>query len=127
MEKYNNENYGQRDPDIIDQETLIDNDNYKKEEDPYETQYKGDFIGDVNHETNDAIDSVRNENIPNEERIINEDGLVTNDEENNTEYVPDDVDDHVQAEDDGEEHIEDDTDKMDDFEAEHFPEIHPRE
>jgi len=127
MEKYNNENYGQRDPDIIDQETLIDNDNYKKEEDPYETQYKGEFIGDVNHETNDAIDSVRNENIPNEERIINEDGLVTNDEENNTEYVPDDVDDHVQAEDDGEEHIEDDTDKMDDFEAEHFPEIHPRE
>ena len=127
MEKYNNENYGQRDPDIIDQETLIDNDNYKKEEDPYETQYKGEFIGDVNHETNDAIDSVRNENIPNEERIINEDGLVTNDEENDTEYVPDDVDDHVQAEDDGEEHIEDDTDKMDDFEAEHFPEIHPRE
>jgi len=127
MEKYNNENYGQRDPDIIDQETLIDNDNYKKEEDPYETQYKGEFIGDVNHETNDAIDTVRNENIPNEERIINEDGLVTNDEENNTEYVPDDVDDHVQAEDDGEEHIEDDTDKMDDFEAEHFPEIHPRE
>ena len=127
MEKYNNENYAQRDPDIIDQETLIDNDNYKKEEDPCETQYKGEFIGDVNHETNDAIDSVRNENIPNEERIINEDGLVTNDEENNTEYVPDDVDDHVQAEDDGEEHIEDDTDKMDDFEAEHFPEIHPRE
>jgi hypothetical protein len=124
MEKYNNENYGQTDPDFIDQETLIDNDNYKKEEDPYEQQYRGEFIGDVNHETNDNI---RNENIPNEERIINEDGLITNDEEKDTEYVPDDVDDHSNRDDDGEEHIDDDLDEMDDFEAEHFPETHPRE
>lgn len=123
MEKYNNENYGQKDPDFIDQETLIDNDNYKKEEDPYEQQYHGEFIGDVNHETNDFN---RNENIPNEERIINEDGLITNDEDKDNEYVPDDVDDHSQPEDE-EEHIEDDTEEMDDFEAEHFPETHPRE
>ena len=123
MEKYNNENYGQTDPDFIDQDTLIDTDNYKKEEDPYEQQYRGEFIGDVNHETNDFN---RNENIPNEERIINEDGLITNDEEKDNEYIPDDVDDHSQPEDE-EEHIEDDTDKMDDFEAEHFPETHPRE
>ena len=123
MEKYNNENYGQTDPDFIDQETLIDNDNYKKEEDPYEHQYNGEFIGDVNHETNDYN---RNENIPNEERIINEDGLITNDEEKDNEYVPDDVDDHNQPEDE-EEHIDDDTDKIDDFDAEHFPETHPRE
>lgn len=123
MEKYNNENYGQTDPDFIDQETLIDNDNYKKEEDPYEQQYNGEFIGDVNHETNDYN---RNENIPNEERIINEDGLITNDEEKDNEYVPDDVDDHSQTEDE-EEHIDDDTKDIDDFEAEHFPETHPRE
>jgi hypothetical protein len=123
MEKYNNENYGPKDPDFIDQETLIDTDNYKKDEDPYEQQYRGEFIGDVNHETNDYN---RNENIPNEERIINEDGLITNDEEKDNEYIPDDVDDHSQPEDE-EEHIDDDTDKMDDFEAEHFPETHPRE
>jgi hypothetical protein len=123
MEKYNNENYGPKDPDFIDQETLIDTDNYKKDEDPYEEQYRGEFIGDVNHETNDYN---RNENIPNEERIINEDGLITNDEEKDNEYIPDDVDDHSQPEDE-EEHIDDDTDKMDDFEAEHFPETHPRE
>lgn len=123
MEKYNNENYGQTDPDFIDQDTLIDNDNYKKDADPYEQQYRGEFIGDINHETNDYN---RNENIPNEERIINEDGLITNDEEKDNEYVPDDVDDHSQPE-EKEEHIEDDTDKMDDFEAEHFPETHPRE
>jgi hypothetical protein len=123
MEKYNNENYGLRDPDFIDQETLIDTDNYKKEEDPYEQQYRGEFLGDINHETNDYN---RNENIPNEERIINEDGLITNDEEKDNEYIPDDVDDHSQSKDE-EEHIDDDTDKMDDFEAEHFPETHPRE
>ncbi|KQW99572.1 hypothetical protein [Flavobacterium sp. Root420] len=123
MEKYNNENYGPKDPDFIDQETLIDTDNYKKDEDPYEEQYRGEFIGDVNHETNDYN---RNENIPNEERIINEDGLITNDEDKDNEYIPDDVDDHSQPEDE-EEHIDDDTDKMDDFEAEHFPETHPRE
>lgn len=121
MEKYNNEDYGQNDPDFIDQETLIDNDNYKKEEDPYEQQYNGEFIGDVNHETNDFN---RNENIPNEERIVNEDDLITNDEDNE-QYVPDDVDEHAQGE--KEEHIEDDTDEMDDFESEHFPETHPRE
>ena len=124
MEKYNNENYGQTDPDFIDQNTLIDNDNYKKEEDPYEQHYNGEFIGDVNHETNDTT---RNENIPNEERIINEDGLITNDEEKETEYVPDDVDDHSKSDEDEEEHIEDDTKDIDDFEAEHFPETHPRE
>lgn len=123
MEKYNNEIYGQTDPDFIEQNTLIDTDNYKKDQDPYEEQYQGEYIGDVNHQTNDLN---RNENIPNEERIINEDGLITNDEQNDTEFIPDDVDDHTPPEEE-EEHIEDDTKKINDFEAEHFPETHPRE
>jgi hypothetical protein len=121
MQNRNNQNYGKTDPDFIDQDTIVNTDtNYSPDEDQY--QYQEEFIPDINHETNDFN---RNENIPNEERIINEDGLITNDE---------DKDNHDPAELDYENDLEkdsdlddEDSDEMDDFEAEHFPETHPRE
>ncbi len=112
--------FGESDPDVIEQNTLVDNDNYARDEDPY--QYQEEFIEDLKQHEQDfeKTPNVNAENIPNEERIVNEDDAVTNDDDEN------DFDDEY----DPELNYEDDLDKdeeLDDFDAEHYPENHPRE
>lgn len=118
--------FGESDPDYIDQETLVDNDNYAREENPY--QYQEEFIGDTSHLTGDfeSTETVKAENIPNEERIVNEDNSITNDDKENdlNDIYPDDDDNDDDLEKDG---YLDDDEKISDFDAEHFPENHPRE
>ena len=167
MENFNNENYGQIDPDFIEQNTFIESsmNSYYDDEmkfdlhneennygvsDPdyieqnifienefaaiYEEQnhfhYNEDYIDDTIHQTNDfnRNETLRAENIPNEERIVNEDGLITNDEERSDL----DDDDNSTGLDYEDEDIEKDGDldndeELDDFDAEHYPENHPRE
>ena len=75
--------FGESDPDYIDQNTLVDNDNYARDEDPY--QYQEEFIEDLKHPKSD-FDTNKNqtsENILNEEKIKNKNGVNTNDEDNN--------------------------------------------
>lgn len=126
MEKRNNENYDRKDRDFSDLDTLIDQErNYSNKNDDDLYQYEEEFIDDVNHQTNDFN---RNENIPNPERIINEDDLITNDEEKDSDddHEPDEPDYENDLEKDGD-LDDDDTEEMDDFDAEHYPENHPRE
>lgn len=116
--------FGESDPDIIEQNTLVDNDNYARDEDQY--QYQEEFIEDLNHPEQDfeKNTNIRAENIPNEERIVNEDDLITNDG-NRDDFDDDsepDFDDDLEKDSDL-----DDDEELDDFDAEHYPENHPRE
>ena len=126
LKKENIQEFGESDPDIIEQNTLIDNDNYARDEDPY--QYQEEFIEDPSHPKGDFEPNanIKAENIPNEERIINEDDAITNDDTEsdlNDVYDPD-----LNSENDEEKHSDlDDDEELDDFDAEHFPENHPRE
>ncbi|MDQ1166208.1 hypothetical protein [Flavobacterium sp. SORGH_AS_0622] len=123
LKKHDEREFGESDPDIIEQNTLIDNDNYARDEDPY--QYQEEFVEDLSHPEQDfeKNTNVRSENIPNQERIINEDDAITNDDTEddlNDEYDPDlDLDNDLEKDDNDEE--------LDDFDAEHYPENHPRE
>lgn len=123
-----NSEFGESDPDIMEQNTLIDNDNYARDEDPY--QYQEEFIEDLSQAVNDfkENETFRAENIPNEERIVNEDNLVTNDG-NNSEFENDeDIDTETDYENDLEKDGDLDNDEeLNDFDAEHYPENHPRE
>lgn len=126
--KPNDREFGESDPDHYEQNKIIDNDNYARDEDPY--QYQEEFIGDLNHPEQDFENNsnVRAENIPNEERVVNEDDAITNDDTEsdlNDEYDPD-----LEDENERERSIDDDKDapeNLDDFDAEHYPENHPRE
>ncbi|KAF2507270.1 hypothetical protein [Flavobacterium foetidum] len=121
--------FGESDPDYIDQNTLIDNDNYARDEDPY--QYQEEFIEDPQHPQGDFEKNatIRSENIPNQERVVNEDDAITNDgTENdlNDDYDPDlDSENDVDRDEDFDHN--DEPEDLDDFEAEHYPENHPRE
>ncbi|KAF2327690.1 hypothetical protein [Flavobacterium daemonense] len=118
-----NYEFGESDPDYLDQNTPVDPDNYAREENPY--QYQEEFIGDSQHFVADFEDtSLRLENIPNQERIVNEDDAITNDERKND--FDEDYDPDLDLEKDGD-LDDDDTKDLDDFDAEHFPENHPRE
>ncbi|MBS7254220.1 hypothetical protein [Flavobacterium branchiicola] len=128
MEKRPNQDYGLYDPDFIEQNTPADsNGNYFPDEDQY--QFQEEFIDDGRHQTYDLDQNaaVRAENIPDKERIVNEDNLITNDGKEN------DWNDNSDTEDlDYENDLEKDGDldndeELDDFDAEHYPENHPRE
>ncbi|WPO78389.1 hypothetical protein [Flavobacterium sp. KACC 22761] len=124
LKEHNNREFGESDPDYIDQNTLVDNDNYARDEDPY--QYQEEFIGDPQHPATDfeSNTNIRSENIPNQERIVNEDDAITNDDRKNDFDEDYDPDLDLEKDDD----LDDDNTKdIDDFEAEHFPENHPRE
>lgn len=121
MENRNNQNYGQenRDSQNLDLDTLIDNE--KKYSDQ---EYQEDDSKDKMYEVNDFS---RNENIPNEKRIINEDDLITNDEEEDSledQIRIDQEDQDVTIEKDGDL----DNKNEDDAESEdYFQEKHPRQ
>ena len=85
FQNINEDNYGEQDPDVMDQNTPIENENAIYEEDYDQYQYQEEFIDDGRNASNDSHqnESIRAENIPNQERIINEDGLITNDSEIN--------------------------------------------
>lgn len=123
--KRDNVEFGQSDPDVYEQNTPVDNDNYALAEDPY--KYQEEYIGN-NDFIEDASDKeiVKAENIPNEERIINEDDAITNDDTEsdlNDEYDPElDLENDVEKDGDL-----DNEEELDDFDAEHYPENHPRE
>ena len=122
LKKNDNREFGESDPDYYEQNTLIDNDNYARDEDPY--QYQEEFVEDPSHPKGDfePNTTIRSENIPNEERIINEDDAITND------GTEDDLNDEYDPNLDYEK--EEDLDKdeeLNDFDAEHYPENHPRE
>lgn len=126
LKKNDNREFGESDPDYYEQNTLIDNDNYARDEDPY--QYQEEFIEDPTHLKGDfePNTTIRSENIPNQERIINEDDAITND--GTEDDLNDDYDPDLDYEKDREK--EEDLDKdeeLDDFDAEHYPENHPRE
>lgn len=124
LKKYDQHEFGESDPDYIDQNTLVDNDNYARDEDPY--QYQEEFIEDQKPPATDyeGNSNVRSENIPNQERIINEDDAITNDDRKND--FDEDYDPDLDAEKDSD-FDDDDTKDLDDFDAEHYPENHPRE
>lgn len=129
LKKSNQKEFGESDPDHYEQNTLIDNDNYARDEDPY--QYQEEFIEDPKHPHGDfePNTTIRSENIPNQERIINEDDAITNDgteDDLNDNYDPE-VDYENDLEKDGYLDNNDEPEDMDDFEAEHYPENHPRE
>jgi hypothetical protein len=125
LKKHDEREFGESDPDYYEQNTLVDNDNYARDEDPY--QYQEEFIEDPKHPQVDfeKNTNIRSENIPNQERVVNEDDAITNDgteDDLNEDYDPDlDDEDDLDSDD-----LDDDED-MDDFEAEHYPENHPRE
>ena len=121
--------FGESDPDYIDQNTLVDNDNYARDEDPY--QYQEEFIEDLKHPIGDfeKENSIKAENIPNEERVVNEDDAITNDERKN-DFEDQNYESNLNYgnDEDKERDLDvDDTKDIGDFEAEHFPENHPRE
>ncbi len=126
LKKHDNREFGESDPDYYEQNTLIDNDNYARDEDPY--QYQEEFIEDPKHPQVDleSNSNIRSENIPNQERIINEDDAITNDgtkDDLNEEHHPDlDYEEDVEKDSD-----HDQDEELDDFDAEHYPENHPRE
>lgn len=126
LKKHDNREFGESDPDYYEQNTLIDNDNYARDEDPY--QYQEEFIEDPKHPQGDfePKTNIRSENIPNQERIINEDDAITNDgtkDDLNEEHHPDlDYEDEAEKDSDF-----DQDEELDDFDAEHYPENHPRE
>lgn len=122
LKKHNNKEFGESDPDYYEQKTLIDNDNYARYEDPY--QYQEEFVEDLSHPKQDfeKHSNVRAENIPNQERVINEDDAITNDDTEND--LNDDYDPDLDEEKDRD---LDEDEELDDFDAEHYPENHPRE
>lgn len=122
LKKHDNREFGESDPDYYEQNTLIDNDNYARDEDPY--QYQEEFIEDPKHPQGDfeVNTNIRSENIPNQERVVNEDDAITNDD------TEDDLNDDFNSE--HEDTIEKDNDapeNLNDFDAEHYPETHSRE
>ncbi|MBO9586407.1 MAG: hypothetical protein J7574_19760 [Flavobacterium sp.] len=125
LKKHDNREFGESDPDYYEQNTLIDNDNYARDEDPY--QYHEEFVEDPSHPKGDfEHNTIRAENIPNQERVVNEDDAITNDD------TPDDLNDEYDPDSDYKNDIEKDTDldkdeELNDFDAEHYPENHPRE
>lgn len=126
LKKNDNREFGESDPDYYEQNTLVDNDNYARDEDPY--QYQEEFIEDPKHPLGDfePNTTIRSENIPNEERIINEDDAITNDDTESD--LNDDYDPDLDSESDTERDSDlDDDEELDDFDAEHYPENHPRE
>ena len=122
LKKHDEREFGESDPDHYEQNTLVDNDNYARDEDPY--QHQEEFIDDPKHPVDFASNTdVKAENIPNEERVINEDDAITNDGEEddlNEDYDPD-------LDNDNPDEDLDEDEELDDFDAEHFPENHPRE
>ncbi len=94
---------------------LFDNDKYEYKED--DLQYKDEELHDVNHETNDFN---RNENIPNEERVIDEDALSTNDDD---EFHEEKLDEEVEKDGD----LDNNDDEKLEENDEHFHEKHSRE
>lgn len=139
MKNETNENYGQLERNFhhdedgpIDRnketaiEELFDNDKYQNLED--DLQNKEETLIDINHETNDYN---RNENIPNEERVIDEDGLTTNDEEeDDDDFNQNDLDDIIEKDGDLDDDNEDEDYKSsEDLEEadEYFPDTHTRE
>ncbi|MBZ4034093.1 hypothetical protein K6T82_04905 [Flavobacterium sp. 17A] len=125
LKKHDEREFGESDPDYYEQNTLVDNDNYARDEDPY--QYQEEFIEDPKHPQGDFepnTTTIRSENIPNEERIINEDDAITNDDTEND--LNDDYDPDLDIENDADRDLDDD-EELDDFDAEHYPENHPRE
>jgi len=124
LKKHGNREFGESDPDYYEQNTPVDNDNYARDEDPH--QYQEEFIEDPSHPQGDSEMNIKAENIPNQERIINEDDAITNDDTEddlNDEYDPD-----LEYENDRERDEDHDKDEeLDDFDAEHYPENHPRE
>jgi hypothetical protein len=128
MEKRPNKDYGRHDLDFIDRKTPVNTIlNYSHNEDQY--QYQEEFIDDGKHLTPDfdKNQSVKTENIPDKERIVNEDNLITNDDKENywnNHSNSEDLDYENDLEKDGD--LDNDED-LDDFEAEHYPENHPRE
>ncbi|MDP5202105.1 hypothetical protein [Flavobacterium sp. DG2-3] len=122
LKKDENREFGESDPDYYEQNTLVDNDNYARDEDPY--QYQEEFIEDSSHPKGDfePNTNIRSENIPNEERVVNEDDAITNDdtEEDLKDQYNSDHEDTVEKNNDAPENLND-------FDAEHYPENHPRE
>ena len=136
MKNQNNENYGQVERNFHhDEATIVDNTRDEAIESLFDNdqyEYKEDDLNDANHDTNDfnRNETITIENIPNEERIINEDDRITNDE-------PDDLDDDFNQndiddldddlEEDGDLDNYDDDDEELEEDDEHFHENHPRE
>ncbi|MFH6936637.1 hypothetical protein [Flavobacterium sp. FlaQc-30] len=126
MKKLNNQDYGLRDPDFMDQENFDYTVNFSPDEDPY--QYQEEFIDDGRNQTSDFTrnESIRMENIPNEERVINEDNSITNDSEK-ANQEKDNSTNELNFENDLEKERDLDEDEdLSDFDAEHYPENHPR-
>ncbi len=126
MKKLNNQDYGRRDPDFMDQENFDYTVNFSPDEDPY--QYQEEFIDDGRNQTTDfnGNESIRMENIPNEERVINEDNSITNDSEK-ANQEKDNSTNELNFENDLEKERDLDKDEdLSDFDAEHYPENHPR-
>jgi len=124
LKKHDNREFGESDPDYYEQNTPIDNDDYNRDENPY--QYQEEFIGDPSHLQGDFETTIKAENIPNQERIVNEDDDITND------GTQDDLNDEYDVDLDYENDVEKDSDfdkdeDLNDFDAEHYPENHPRE
>ena len=138
MKNQTNENYGQFErnfhhdedgPIDKNKETaiaeLFDNDKFQNKED--DLQYKDDYLKDINHQNNDSI---RNENIPNEERVINEDDLTTNEEEeDDDDFNNNDLDELIEKDDNQDENANEDYANGDELEEsdEHYHESHTRE
>lgn len=127
MKNDNNKNYGQVERNFHHDDTitethndasvadLFDNDKFQNQED--DLPYKDEELHDVNHETNDFN---RNENIPNEERVIDEDDLPAKDDRELNEENLD-----LEIEKDGDLNNNDD-EKLEEDDP-FFPETHPRE
>ena len=127
MKNENNKNYGQVERNFHHDDTitethndasvkdLFDNDKLQYQED--DLQYKDEELHDVNHETNDFN---RNENIPNEERVIDEDDLSTND---NRDLNEENLDEEIEKDGD----LDNNDDEKLEEDDEHFHENHPRE
>ena len=126
MKKLNNQDYGLRDPDFMDQENFDYTVNFSPDEDPY--QYQEEFIDDGRNQTTDfsGNESIRMENIPNEERVINEDNSITNDSEKANQEKDNSTTELIFENDLEKERDLDEDEDLSDFDAEHYPENHPR-
>ncbi|MEZ0182363.1 MULTISPECIES: hypothetical protein [Flavobacterium] len=126
MKKLNNQDYGLRDPDFMDQENFDYTVNFSPDEDPY--QYQEEFIDDGRNQTTDfsGNESIRMENIPNEERVINEDNSITNDSEKANQEKDNSTNELIFENDLEKERDLDEDEDLSDFDAEHYPENHPR-
>lgn len=127
---YEENDYGVHDNDFVEQNISVENEvNEIYEENPDQFKYQEEFVADLNHETNDynRNETLRAENIPNEERIVNEDGMITNDNEESDLNNDNDSDVGYNDDDLEKDGDLDDDEELSDFDAEHFPETHPRE